>query len=194
MSFLRRALMGRSSRRRGAGWAGIIRQSLHKSLLIARSQKGPICSLNISKFRTPAPPLPKPVKSVHRQVRKSSNFVPSDGPIFMQTFALTLFKHPARPEPQRTCKVCIHSSPKTPIFAPDGIQTSHTPTPPKTSPLLQLHGPQDADLFSVQALLNTVENVHVDGTFVAQAFEYAALVGDHGESQCLHLPQEGLQL
>ena len=130
MSFLRRALMGRSSRRWGAGWARITRQSLHKSVLIARSQNGPIYSLDISKFRGPAPPLPKPVKSVHRQARKSSNFVPSDGLIFMQTFALTLFKRPAYPEPQRTCKVCIRSSPKTPIFVPDGVQTPHIPTPP----------------------------------------------------------------
>lgn len=41
-------------------------------------------------------------------------FRTSDGLIFMQTFALTLFKRPARPEPQRTSKVCIRSSPKTP--------------------------------------------------------------------------------
>lgn len=165
-------------------------------MLIARSQNGPIYSLDISKFRGPAPPLPKPVKSVHRQARKSSNFVPSDGLIFMQTFALTLFKRPAYPEPQRTCKVCIRSSPKTPIFAPDGIQNPHTPTPPqkKTSPLLQLHRPQDADFLGVQAFLDAVENVHVDGTFVAQAFEHTSLVGDHGKSQRLYLSQEGLQL
>ena len=152
-----------------------------------------MCSLNISKFRTPAPPLPKPVKSVHRQARKSSNFVPSDGLIFMQTFALTLFKGPVCPESQRTSKVCIRSSPKTPIFVPDGIQTPHTP-PKKTSPLLQLHRPQDADFLGVQAFLDAVENVHVDGTFVAQAFEHTSLVGDHGKSQRLYLSQEGLQL
>ena len=166
-------------------------------MLIARSQNGPIYSLDISKFRGPAPPLPKPVKSVHRQARKSSNFVPSDGLIFMQTFALTLFKRPAYPEPQRTCKVCIRSSPKTPIFVPDGVQTPHIPTPPpkkKTSPLLQLNRPQDADFLGVQAFLDAVENVHVDGTFVAQAFEHTSLVGDHGKSQRLYLSQEGLQL
>ena len=187
--------MGRSSRRWGAGWARISRQSLHKSLLIARSQNGPIRSLDISKFRTRPHPYPSLSNRSADRLESSSNFVPSDGLIFMQTFALTLFKHPPRPEPSAHAKF-VYAQARKRRFSRLTVYKIRTLHPPqkKTSPLLQLHRPQDADFLGVQAFLDAVENVHVDGTFVAQAFEHTSLVGDHGKSQRLYLSQEGLQL
>lgn len=133
--------MGRSSRRWGAGWARISRQSLHKSLLIARSQNGPIRSLDISKFRTRPHPYPSLSNRSADRLESSSNFVPSDGLIFMQTFALTLFKHPPRPEPSAHAKFVYAQARKRrfsrltvykirTLHPPPKKDLSPTPTPP----------------------------------------------------------------
>ena len=126
--------MGRSSRRWGAGWARISRQSLHKSLLIARSQNGPIRSLDISKFRTRPHPYPSLSNRSADRLESSSNFVPSDGLIFMQTFALTLFKHPPRPEPSAHAKF-VYAQARKRRFSRLTVYKIRTLHPPPKKPL-----------------------------------------------------------
>ena len=86
-------------------------------------------------------PMGCPAKCAYAQARKHPILRPEDKQTFTQTFALTVFKAVANAALYQTAhprKVCIPSSPKTLLFGPERIQTSHTP-PQLHNPLPHLH-------------------------------------------------------